>query len=102
MTETELREFKRLTPEARSVSNANDEYRAGLLADIEADIADGEGAELDEKQETDLDKTITDCETRLDEFRKIVQTILQTRNGEDELTAAIQEAESLILDRVII
>lgn len=40
-----------------------------------------------------LEKTINECETRLDEVRKIVQTNLLSRYGQDELRAAIREAE---------
>lgn len=54
MTESELREeFKKLTSEARYVSGANDEYRAGLLADIEANTADGEEAKLDQQKRSE-------------------------------------------------
>lgn len=92
--EIELQEeFKKPTAEARNVSEANDEYRGGLLADVEANTADGEEAELDKQQEADLEKTINDCETRLDEVRRIVQTNLWSRYGQDELRAAIREAE---------
>lgn len=48
----------------------NDECSAGLLANIEANIADDEKSELDKQQKVDLEKTITDCETN--KVRKIV------------------------------
>ena len=51
MTKRELQEeFKKLTPEARTVSETNDDYRAGLLADIEAEIDEDEEAELSKQQ----------------------------------------------------
>lgn len=94
MTESELREeFKKLISEARNVSGANDEHRAGLLADIESNTADGEEAELDQQQEADMEKTINDCGARLDEVREIVLTNLWSRYGQEKLKAAIQEAE---------
>lgn len=99
MTESELREeFRKLSSEARNVSDANEEYRLGLLEDIEADTADGEEAELNKQQEADLEKTINDCETRLGEVRKIIQTNLWSRYGEGLIETAIQEAEKVCED----
>lgn len=99
MKETELREeFRKLSSEARNVSDTNDEYRAGLLEDIEANTADGEEAELDKQQEADLERTINDCEARLDEVRRIVQTNLWSRYGENLMKTAIQEAEKVCED----
>lgn len=96
MTETELREeFRKLSSEARNVSNANEEYRAGLLEDIEANTADGEETELDKQQE---EKTINDCETKLDEVRRIVQNNLWSRYGENLMKTAIQETEKVCQD----
>lgn len=95
MTRSDLQEeFKKLLSEARNVSNTNEEYRAGLLADIEADMADGEEAELGKQQHADLEKTIHECEVRLEEVRKIVLSNLWSRYGEDEIETAIQEAET--------
>ncbi len=99
MTETELREdFRKLSSKARIVSDANEEYRLGLLEDIEANTADGEEAELDKQQEADLEKTINGCETRLGEVRRIVQTNLSSRYGENLMKTAIQEAEKVCED----
>lgn len=92
-------EFKKLLSEVRIVSNTNEEYRAGLLADFEVDMADGEEAELGKQQQADLEKTIHECKVRLEEVRKIVQSCpkilsnLWSRYGEDEIETAIQEAE---------
>lgn len=61
-TEPELRkEFKKLTSEAWTVSEANDEYRAE--------------PKLNQQQEADLEKTINDYETRLDEIGKIMRSV---------------------------
>lgn len=99
MTETELREeFRKLSSEARNVSDANEEYRLGLLEDIEANTADGEEPELNKQQEADLEKTINDCETRLDEVRRIVQTNLWSRYGENLIKTGIQEAGNVCED----
>lgn len=99
MTETELREeFRKLSSEARNVSDANEEYRLGLLEDIEANTADGGEAELDKQQEADLEKTINDCETRLGEVRRIVQSNLWSRYGGNLMKTAIQEAEKVCED----
>ena len=92
MTRSELQEeFKKLTSHARNVSETNDDYETGLLAEIEAE---GEGAELGKQQQADLEKTLEDCDTRLEEVRRIVQSNLWFRYGEDELKSAIKEAEA--------
>lgn len=65
MTRSELHEeFKKLTCEARKLCEANDDYKTGLLVDLEAE---GKEAELDKQQEADLEKTIKDCQSRLDD-----------------------------------
>lgn len=65
MVEDELREeFRKLPLEARRVSEGNDGYRIGLLADIEANIADGYEAVLSKQQEPDLEKTINECQEK--------------------------------------
>ncbi|XP_055768950.1 uncharacterized protein LOC129844827 [Salvelinus fontinalis] len=95
MTKSELREeFKKLTSEARKVSETNDEYRAGLLADIEAETDEGEEADLSKQQQTELEKTFQECEVRLDEVRGMIQSNLWPRYGEDEVKSAIKEAET--------
>lgn len=45
-------------------------------------------------QHADLEKTIEDCDARLKEERKIVQSNLWSRDREDELKTAIKEAEA--------
>lgn len=94
MTEMELREeFKKLTSDARHVSDSNDDYKAGLLAEMEV-----EAGELDKRQEADLEKTIDDCESKLEEVKQIVQSNLWKKYGQDELYTAIQEAEKACND----
>lgn len=94
MTKSELQEeFKKLTSEAKKVGETNNEYRAGLLADIEADMASDEEAELGKQQQSDLEKTIHECEGRLEEVRNIVLSNLWLRYGKDEMEAAIQEVQ---------
>ena len=83
MTKSELQEeFKKLTSEARKVSETNDEYRAGLLADIEAETDEGEEVDLS-KQQSELEKTFQECEVRLDEVRGMIQSNLWPRYRED-------------------
>lgn len=95
MTKRELQEeFKKLKSEARTVSETNDEYRAGLLADIEAGTDEGEEAKLSKEKQTEVEKTFQECEARLDEVREIVQSNLWPRYGENEVKSAIHEAET--------
>lgn len=66
MTKRELQEeFKKLKLEARTVSETNDEYRAGLLADIEAGSDEGEEAELSKEKQTELEKTFQECDASI-------------------------------------
>lgn len=95
LTESELwQEFKALTIEARRVTEANEDLRAGLLADMEAAKADeGEEEELGAQQEADLKKTVIECAKRVDEVKEVVRTNLWSRYGEEELVTAIKDAE---------
>lgn len=95
MTRSELQEeFTLLTTHARNVSESNDDYQAGLLADIEAE-EEGKEAKLGIQQQVDLEKTKKDCDARLKEVvRKIAQVNLWSRYWEDEVESAIQEAET--------
>lgn len=62
MTKSELQEqFRKLTAQAKNVSETNDEYKAGLLADIEADA---EGTKLDRQQQVGLEKMMEECDAR--------------------------------------
>ena len=93
MTRSELQEeFKKLMSHVRNVSESNDDYNTGLLADLEVE-EEGEEAKLDLQQQIDLEKTIEDCDARLEEVRSIVQSNLWSRYGEEELKSAIKEAE---------
>ena len=91
MTRSELQEeFKKLMSHARSVSESNDDYNTGLLADLGVEEKE---AKLDLQQQIDLQKTIEDGDARLEEVRYIVQSNLWSRYGEEELKYAIKEAE---------
>uniref|UniRef100_A0A1A8UKK0 Golgi autoantigen, golgin subfamily a, 3 n=1 Tax=Nothobranchius furzeri TaxID=105023 RepID=A0A1A8UKK0_NOTFU len=81
-------EFKKLTCAARQLCESNDDYKAGLLADLEAE----DGEELGKQQEADLVKTENDCQTKLDEVRALIQDKLWSSYGL-ELITAIREAE---------
>nr|XP_054591718.1 uncharacterized protein LOC129156104 [Nothobranchius furzeri] len=81
-------EFKKLTCAARRLCESNDDYKAGLLADLEAE----DGEELGKQQEADLVKTENDCQTKLDEVRALIQDKLWLSYGL-ELITAIREAE---------
>ncbi|KAM6893985.1 uncharacterized protein FYW49_020328 [Xenentodon cancila] len=77
-----------------SVIKANDDYRAGLEAELEAQSEDdGKEPVLDEEQDANLKKITNDCEQRFDEVKSIVQTNIWTRYGRDVLEAAFEEAE---------
>lgn len=94
MTESELKEeFKKFSADTRKVFEANNDYRTGLLAEVEAEAEDGDEVELEEQQIADFERTVKDCEKKSDEVGRIVQTNLWTRYGKDELSAAVWEAE---------
>lgn len=94
LTESELRgEFGKLSVDARKLIKANDEYRAGLEAELESKAEEGEEGMLDKEQDANLKKVTTDCEQRLKEVKATVQTNLWGRYGHDALEAALQEAE---------
>lgn len=96
LTKSELQEeFSRLTCEARKLSDANDDYKAGLLADLEVK---GKDEELDKQLEADLEKTLHDCHSRLDVVRELVQSKLWSGYGQDEVLTAILEAEKACED----
>lgn len=61
----------------------------GLVADKEADKV-----KLNRHQQAALEKTMAECDTKLDEVRKTVQSYLWPRYGEDEVNFAFEEAEA--------
>lgn len=87
-------EFSKLSSLARNVSDANDDYRAGLLADAEAGTEEGEEVKLGKHQQAELERTMEECDTRLGEIREAVQSNLWPRYGKEEVNSAIQEAEN--------
>lgn len=94
LTESELREeFSKLSSDARKVIEANDEYRAGLEAELQSKSKDDEEPVLDDEEDAKLTKVTDDCDQRFDEVKSIVQTNLWTRFGQDALDAAFEEAE---------
>ncbi|KAG7470251.1 hypothetical protein JOB18_004401 [Solea senegalensis] len=86
-------EFNKPSSLARCVSDANEDYRAGLLADTEAGTEKGEEVKLDMHQQAELEKTIGECDARLGDIREAVQSNLWPRYGEEELYSAIEKAE---------
>lgn len=66
----ELQEECKLSFLAEPVGDANVTYRAGLLAHIDEG---GEGADLDQLQQAELDETTIECKTKLDEVRRTVR-----------------------------
>lgn len=91
MIKDELQEeFSKLSSLARYVSDSNDDYRAGLLA--EAGTEEGEEVKLDKHQQAELERTMEECDMRLGEIREAVQSNLWSRYGKEEVDFAIQEA----------
>lgn len=88
-----LEEFSNLRFLAEKVNEANLKYRAGLLVHFEEEEYDYDGDEFDYLQQADLEKTIEECEAKLDEVQIVVKTKLWQRYGEAEMNYAIQEAE---------
>ncbi|KAL7865745.1 hypothetical protein SRHO_G00109920 [Serrasalmus rhombeus] len=87
---------------SRSVWEANDDYKAGLLAEKEAKAESGEQVRLEKQQGNDLERTISECEARLEKARRIVQMHLWSKYGEVEMATAIQEAENACDDAAAI
>lgn len=95
MMKQELQEeFSKLKSLARRVDDANEDYRAGLLADFGAEEEAREDVKLDPRQPADLGKTEAECGERLDEVRNAVQDALWAQYGEVELGARFREAEA--------
>ncbi|KAL1249502.1 hypothetical protein QQF64_020507 [Cirrhinus molitorella] len=94
LIESELKdEFSKLSSEVRKVFETNDDYKAGLLAEIEAKVEDGAEALLSVQQEADFKKAAEDCNTRFDKVSELVQDNLWKRYGQDEVLAAVFTAE---------
>ncbi|KAJ3603953.1 hypothetical protein NHX12_028694 [Muraenolepis orangiensis] len=91
MIKAELKEEFRRFSDARRVLEGD--YRTGLLAEMEENAEDGVEVELDKQQTADLEKRIKDCEMRVVEVGRIVQTNLWTGYGQDEMSTAVQGAE---------
>lgn len=73
MTESELREeFTKLSADTRRVTEANDEYRTGLLVDMEARSDGSAEVLLDEQLEAKFEKIAIDCAARFDEVKRTV------------------------------
>jgi len=97
LLEEELKEeFKKLSLNARKVFETNDDFRSGLLADMEDDESKDEEPL---QQEADIKKTASECDEKFNEVEKIVQINLWSRYGLHEVTGAITAAEKTC-DRV--
>ena len=91
MLEAELKEeFTKLSDCFRKCLEANDDYKTGLLADIKKTK---EEEVLGEQQESDIERTANEAETKYEEIRDIVQTNLWSRYGKSKLEISIFEAE---------
>ncbi len=91
--EEELKEeFKKLSLAARKVFEINEDYRTGLLAEIEADESKDETV-LSVQQDIDIEKTASECDVKFNEVQEIVQGNLWSRYGLHEVTGAISVAE---------
>ncbi|XP_067280641.1 uncharacterized protein [Pseudorasbora parva] len=84
-------EFSKLSSLARNVSDANEDYAAGLLA--EAGTKEEEKVKLDKHQQADLESMIEECNMKLEDIREAVRFNLWSRYGKEEVDFATQEAE---------
>ncbi|XP_028331737.1 uncharacterized protein LOC114481263 [Gouania willdenowi] len=92
MSEEELKDsFTKLTLETNKVIEANDDVEAQYMAENESERNE---EALDEAQKADLEKTATECEKKLKELKDLIQSTLWANYGEDELTLAVQTAET--------
>lgn len=85
-----MEEFNKLSDCFRAGKDSNDEYRAGLEAEVKME---DEEAELSEQQEADLENTLGEAESKLAAIKDTVQTILWAKYGKYELETAIIAAE---------
>lgn len=77
MSEEELKDsFTKLTIERSKVIEANDDVKAQYMAENEAE------------------KSATECEKKLEELKDLIQNTLWANYGEDEMTLAVQTAET--------
>ncbi|XP_073797048.1 uncharacterized protein [Danio rerio] len=93
LIESELKEeFKKLSSGARKVFETNDDYKAGLIAEIEA-TEDGAEVQLSAQQEADFKKAVEECNAKFDEVTEIVQDNLWRRYGQSDVLTTISAAE---------
>ncbi|KAK2905980.1 hypothetical protein Q8A73_009923 [Channa argus] len=94
MTKSDLKEeFAKLSVATKRVMEANDEYRTGLLVDMESKSDGSTEVQLDDQLEFRFEKVTIECELRFDEAKKSVQVHLWANYGLAEMTAAFEEAQ---------
>ncbi|KAK9521448.1 hypothetical protein VZT92_021253 [Zoarces viviparus] len=77
MSEEELRDsFNKLKIKAEKVMGANEDVKAGFIAELEAELDKDEYAVLTEQQKADLGRTSDECEMKLKETRSLIQEAL--------------------------
>lgn len=79
---------------ARQVSDANEDYWASLLADLETEADEGEDVKLDQREQAELEKTVAECERRLDEVQVAVQHRMWAQYVEAGIRTKFLEAEA--------
>lgn len=90
MSEEELKDsFKTLTIEANKVFEANDD-----VEDQYAVESQQEGGALTDQQRADLEKASSECEEKLTEHKGLIVKTLWAKYGEEELSLAVEAAES--------
>lgn len=90
MSEEELKDsFKSLSMEANKVFEANDDVEDQYTAESQL-----EGGALTEQQRADLEKASSECENKLTELKGLIVKTLWTKFGEEELSLAVEAAES--------
>lgn len=95
--EEELRDsFKKLVIEANKVMEANDDVEAQYLVEAKLDTDSEEVPRLNEQQKADIEKTTSECETRLNELKELIQKTLWANFGEEELSMAVKVAEEKV------
>lgn len=90
MSEEELKDsFKTLTIEANKVFEANDDVEEQYAVESEL-----EGGALIDQQRADLEKVSSKCEKKLMELKDLIVKTLWAKYGEEELSMAVEAAES--------
>ena len=95
MSEQDLENgFNALTVAAEKLWEVNNDLEAKLIADEEAELDTGEEAVLTEQQKAVLTKTANESAFKLKEIKHLVQDVLWSNFGANEVLTSLEFVES--------